>query len=155
MSKRSKKGAKAAAKAKSIPELEAEYLHTRQNLIGTLTEGNMWITGPDDLPDDPDELHDALDEIEQHGHNHVSDARECREALDALVDAKGEIEKWMPPAPLTDAEFEKAYRFVKGIPSTAKSEVKEVAQGMGSRGDCPKGQSRGYVSNPEHSKPPA
>jgi hypothetical protein len=125
MSKRSKKGAKAAAKAKSIPELEAEYLHTRQNLIGTLTEGDMWITGPDDLPDDPDELHDALDEIEQHGHNHVSDARECREALDALVDAKGEIEKWMPPASLTDAEFEKAYRFVKGIPSTAKSEVKK------------------------------
>lgn len=77
------------AKARTIQELEGDYLHARGNLVSTLTEGDMWISSPDDLPSDPDELHDALDEIEQHGWNHVSDAKDCREALNALIEAKG------------------------------------------------------------------
>ena len=32
--------------------------------------------------------------------------------------------KLVPPVPLSDADFEKAYRVAKGIPPTAPSEVK-------------------------------
>ena len=85
---RAKAPKRAKAKPPTLAELEAEYIHRRCNLISTLTEGDMWIHGPDDLPVDVDELQDALDEIEQHGWNHVSDAKDLREALDALEKAK-------------------------------------------------------------------